>query len=136
MGRQFARYDDVKKLLSLGYSPLTISLSLSIPIDKVQSLAPEYPIITDKELDSAMKVLAWRAWQEAMRMLDIGSPQMKMHIIKSVFARTMSLASPLGQKDDAFADAFTKLLARMNEPTVSLDVKEVEDNLIEFDDES
>lgn len=88
----------IGKLLEAGYHPTTIALTLDIPIEECLEVAQgrREHVAVDDELRQGIRVLAFRTLEEAMRILDEGTPQMKMQLI-SKFGGDM--ARVLGKDD-------------------------------------
>lgn len=81
-------YDEVIiKLLAKGQSPSHISNLLDVELSYVQKFAGTERLnrVTDtEEISVAMQHLIWRGFEEAMNILDEGSPSMKIRLISTI----------------------------------------------------
>lgn len=77
-----------KAILALvegGYHPTTVALTLGLEVNDVLECLPATErrqfVADDETINQAMRVLAWRTIEEALRILDEGTPQQRMSII-------------------------------------------------------
>ncbi|MGI0133618.1 MAG: hypothetical protein ACREBW_01500 [Candidatus Micrarchaeaceae archaeon] len=86
------------KLLAAGVSVSTISNALDLDSDYIQSLSPRRSLYMaeSEELAEAMHKLAWRAYEEGMRILDEGTPAMRLRMVTSIQSASLRL---LGSQD-------------------------------------
>lgn len=109
----------IAQLADAGYAPTTIALTLDVPIQTVIAAIPgqrKMVAAADELLQDAMRALAWRTIQEAARILDEGTPQMKMAIITK-FGGQMNQV--LGRQEpneiENLREDFYKLMAEVRE---------------------
>lgn len=95
--------DVLTKLLEGGLSATTLSSVLDIDLDTVLAAAPperRREIAADAMLNDAMRMLAWRTIEEAMMILDEGSPDQKMRLIAK-FGGDMARVLTGADKDES-----------------------------------
>lgn len=106
----------IRRLLRAGYSPVALSLALRVDLDDVMELQPEertHEHSPDSVIEDGLRILAWRTIEEASRMLDEGTPSIKMALIKT-FGSDMRAA--LGAKgSDGLDEMRTEMAALMRE---------------------
>lgn len=106
--------DLIRRLLRAGYSPVALSLALRVDLDDVMALQPEertHEHSPDSVIEDGLRVLAWRTIEEASRMLDEGTPAIKMQLIKTFGA---DMRATLGAKNaDQNEEMKTQLAALM-----------------------
>lgn len=75
----------IQRLLAAGYSPVALSLALRVDLDDVMALAPESARqeTPDSLIEDGLRIIAWRTLEEASRILDEGTPALKMSLIKT-----------------------------------------------------
>ncbi len=85
-------------MVFLGYDPTTLASALELPLEDVVALVPperRQIAAADAELAKAMRILAWRTIEEAMMILDEGTPMLKIKLIQKLsgdLARTISVS--------------------------------------------
>ena len=80
-------YDEViVKLLAKGQSPSHVANLLDVDISYVQQFSTERlnRVSDTEEISVAMQHLIWRGFEEAMTILDEGSPMMKIRLISTI----------------------------------------------------
>lgn len=79
------QYAMIRRLLAAGYSPVALSLALRMDLDEVAALSPEKENLAtpDSLIEDGLRILAWRTIEEASRILDEGTPPLKMQLIKT-----------------------------------------------------
>lgn len=107
----------IRALLNAGYAPTTICVTLDIPMDEITPLLSEDERRTqlrdDAMLRDAMRVLASRVIEEALRVMDEGTPNDKMTLITK-FGGQMSRV--LGQQEaDSMKELREDVAAMMSE---------------------
>lgn len=101
----------IQRLLAAGFSPVSLSLALRMDLDEVVGLAPEDTKLDtpDTLIEDGLRILAWRTIEEASRILDEGTPAMKMALIKTFGSQMKDV---LGTRTQ---DGFDELRSSLNE---------------------
>lgn len=107
----------VSRLLEGGYDPTTLATTLGVPIDDVIALLPperQKIAAADAQLQLAMRQLAWRTIEEAMRILDEGAIPLKLKLIQKL-SGDLARAIAVSDKDDLedLRSDFATLMAEM-----------------------
>jgi hypothetical protein len=92
----------VTRLLEAGYDATALSQALDIPIDDILPLVPPERrrlVAADAQLAEAMRMVAWRTLEEVMKVLDEGSPAMKMKLLQK-FGGDLARAITTTDKDE------------------------------------
>lgn len=108
--------DDVSlKLRDAGLSPEFVAHTLDVPLARVRSLRHSTPAtFADEKLQSEVQKLASAALRQAFRILEFGTSEQKLTIVKSVLSGVVRTAST-GRNDeqDEMRTAFAAMLNAM-----------------------
>lgn len=84
-----------EQLLAYGIDPTQVAAVTRLPIKTVNAISTFRETTTlnaqDKELAEAMRNLAWIAYEEAVYLIQFGSPVDRIGIIKLILGRSMGL---------------------------------------------
>lgn len=91
----------IQQLLGKGMPPATVAMALDIPLELVQEYATARTTRTTdaEELTTAMNQFAWRAFDEGMRLLDEGTPAIKVRLISGAMGHTLRLLNAQSPKE-------------------------------------
>lgn len=111
----------ISKLITAGLSPELIAISLDRPVSSVRSIivslkqTPPEPVL-DERLAEDVRGLATLALREARLMIEFGSPEMKLAIIKPMLSSLAKhVAQSVGGEGEEARSALEELLTDMRE---------------------
>lgn len=106
------------QLVALGVDAHIVAASLQLPLKDVQTLYAQRTEVTtrlspeDRQLAEAMRGLAWRAYEEAMKTLEFGRPDHKQALVRLILQRSMGLVGmETTERFDELRNDFEGLLA-------------------------
>lgn len=118
------------RLSAQGVSLEVIASALSLPVTELAlSLHQTRLIPEDEQLAMGMRELAWKAWAEAMNILESGHPDQKMAIMRITLGRTAGMiGQESSQSHEQIKASLDSLLAGMRDiptpatPVIPLDI--------------
>jgi hypothetical protein len=106
----------VVKLLERGMSPSHIANMLSVDLSYVQSFSTERlnRVSDAEEISVAMQHLIWRGFEEAMNILDEGTPAMKIRLIGTIQSHALRFLKQEQPKEFIeMQEEFSSMLSEM-----------------------
>ena len=134
-------FDDevIIKLLAKGISPAHVASLLDMPIDIVQQHAgtERSNRVTDaEEVSVAMQQLIWRGFEEAMKILDEGSPAMKIRLIGQIQGHALRFVRQEQPKEFLqMQEDFSKMLGEMSVDDTSISIYDQPDAIIHVEED-
>ena len=121
------------RLAAMGVSEHVVAAAFQLPLSDVKTLyaqrvehsrqlSPE-----DKQLAEAMRGLVWRAYEEAMRILEYGHPDKKDALVRLILQRSLGLVGMEStERFDELRSAFDTMLTEVRtlpEATVHVEAR-------------
>jgi hypothetical protein len=106
----------IQRLLAAGYSPVALSLALRIDLDAIVELDPDTSKrdAPDDLIQDGLRILAWRTIEEASRILDEGTPALKLQLIKTFGSQMKDiLGTRTSDEKDELKEQLDEILREM-----------------------
>lgn len=106
----------IQRLLAAGYSPVALSLALRIDLDTIVELDPDTSRrdAPDDLIQDGLRILAWRTIEEASRILDEGTPALKLQLIKTFGSQMKDiLGTRTSDEKDELKEQLDEILREM-----------------------